>query len=132
MSINMTSYNCDIVTLRLEGFFVFIDSERLNRILSKGIMSSSSSVSISDEFTEFLDMSNEAIRKVIESHRASLVGGRPALAMIIEREGVRPILAMSSSKFGGWSAGTRDDNRVSGRSANTCNVIEQVSSDEFK
>ena len=29
-------------------------------------MSSSSSVSISDEFTEFLDMSNEAIRKVIE------------------------------------------------------------------
>ena len=29
-------------------------------------MYSSSSVSISDEFTEFLDMSNEAIRKVIE------------------------------------------------------------------
>ena len=110
MSINMTSYSCDIITLRLEGFFVFIDSERLNRILSKGIMSSSSSVSISDEFTEFLDMSNEAIRKVIEMNRANLVRGRPALAMIIERAGVRPILAMSSSKFGGRSAGTRDDN----------------------
>jgi len=34
--------------------------------------------------------------------------GQPALAILIEQAGVRQILAMSSSKFGGWLAGTCD------------------------
>ena len=56
-------------------------------------------------------------------NRSSLVGDRSALAILIEQAGVgRPTLAMLIVE----ATGTCDVNRASGRSANTCNVIEQV------
>ena len=74
---------------------------------------------LNHEYGQWLVRCNQIDKKC----QKSLVGGRPALAMLIEQAGVRPILAMSSSKFGGCSAGNCDVNRASGRSAaGTCDV----------